>query len=87
VKLAELAMKIAQHFRRTLPGSHDCFQEEKGVEHAVAFGNMTLDAYASRLFSADENVVIQHQVGDVLKPNCGLVKFKVVGRRNPLQQH
>src|SRR4029453_18297510 len=84
VEFAKLPMKIVQHFRRRLTGSDYRLQEEKRIENAVTFGDMALDADAARLFSTNQDVVIQHQVGDVLESNRRLVEFEMVGRSDPL---
>ena len=84
MELAKFPVKVPEHFRRRFTGGDYCFQEEKRIENTVAFGDMALDADAARLFSANKDVVIQHQVGDVLESNRRLMKFEMVGRRDPL---
>ena len=48
---------------------------------------MTLNADPAGLFCTDENVILKHQLGDVLKADWRLVKLKIVSGRDPLQKH
>jgi hypothetical protein len=78
IKLAELRVHVAHHLGRSLAGGGDGFEQEQGIEYAVALGQVAPHADAAGLFGPDQNVFAQHQVGDVLKADGRLVDRQIV---------
>ncbi len=76
--LAELGLEGGDELAEgLLLVGHDLGEEER-VEQAVALREMAADADAAGLFAADQDLLREHEVADVLEADAVLVQFAAV---------
>ena len=74
----ELALQVRNQLAQRLAlFGHDIGQQQ-AIQHPVALGQEARIADATRLLAADQNVVLHHQICDVLESDRRFVKFAAV---------
>src|ERR1044071_9655074 len=69
MKLAELLPQLTNHFAECGSRMSYRFKHQKAHQNSIAFGNMVFDSHSATLFPADQDVLSQHEAGNVLEPN------------------
>ena len=73
--LAEFRLKLRDEFSQGFPVPRHHFHEQQRHHGGVALGQIKFRADAARLFSAQQNVALQHQFADVLEADRRLEYF------------
>ena len=56
-------------------------------QYPIPLRNVSLDANPARLFSANQDVIFKHKVGDIFKTDGRFIKLEIVSRRDALQEY
>ncbi len=76
---------LVQQLLRRLAGTRRHLGHQHPHQHAIPFGDMALDADAARLLTADQHVIAEHQIADVIEAHRRLVQGQAVNLGQPVE--
>ena len=77
---ANVGLELGHQLVQRSIGRRDDLQQQQPHQHAVPLWNVPLDADPARLLAADEHVILQHVIGDVVEAHGRLHQRQAVAR-------
>jgi len=81
----DLGHHVGQHLLRRLAIMSDHLRHQQAHQHAVAFRDVALDADAAGFLAADQHILGEHQVTDIIEAHRRLVQRQAIARRQPVE--